>query len=509
MSIINEVSKYLKKEKKVTNILGNFKIKKQLGQGGTSIVKLAILENTDQEFAIKFLIENIKDGESTAFKRFKQAHINILLIQNSGLVVPQIHFDTLEINKEIIIPYIIMKKAKMTLKEYITQNKIPYDFFKKIFYSLLNTIELIHKKGIIHRDLKPENIFIIDDKLVLGDFDISKFDDIENVKLIETRKGERLANYLFSAPEQSDKSPEEITPAADWYAFGQIIYWLLYGKTLRGQSRINFASFGKDYILFGQIVQRLLLNDPSARFQSKDDIMKFINEKDKEDNEARHRIKMSKSFHLFDDIIYKYMSDLGMSGCDFRFITNEDEINDIITYLQKNANELNLWLSQGYSDCNIKSINKQNDSWLFGIEDKYNNEIKIKSIIIYKHRISYGGSFLIFETDHLTPSGIYEHETEIEEIGIYNNNYIRREEYDTGWAVINGKRTKLDDETELRVRYLQPTIFFVAPKYGPLVENAEIFDAVYKQIKNGKRLDIELLQPLKKIKRTMEARMYD
>jgi len=29
-----------------------------------------------------------------------------------------------------------------------------------LLYSLITTLQLIHKKGIVHRDLKPENILI-------------------------------------------------------------------------------------------------------------------------------------------------------------------------------------------------------------------------------------------------------------------------------------------------------------------------------------------------------------
>src|SRR5947209_7459924 len=43
----------------------------------------------------------------------------------------------------------------------------------KVFTSLVETIEHIHKDGYVHRDIKPANVFIRkDDELVLGDFGI-------------------------------------------------------------------------------------------------------------------------------------------------------------------------------------------------------------------------------------------------------------------------------------------------------------------------------------------------
>jgi len=109
------------------------------------------------------------------------------------------------------------------LKQYKSENSIHFELFEKIFVSLLNCIAKIHEHKIIHRDLKPENIFIVDGKLVLGDFDIAYFDDVEGVKLIKTKPSDRLANYLFSAPEQSEKTYDQITQSADLYAFGALI----------------------------------------------------------------------------------------------------------------------------------------------------------------------------------------------------------------------------------------------------------------------------------------------
>lgn len=108
--ILKHLSKYLKSKPNIENILGRFKLGKQLGQGGTSFVREAVLEEKNI-YAIKFLICNIKEKEPTEFLRFKQAYINLLSIQNTGVVLPQIHIDKLIINEEITLPYTIMQKA--------------------------------------------------------------------------------------------------------------------------------------------------------------------------------------------------------------------------------------------------------------------------------------------------------------------------------------------------------------------------------------------------------------
>ena len=140
-----------------------------------------------------------------------------------------------------------MLKAEKTLKDIINENEMTFEIFENIFRNLLNIINVIHKCKIIHRDLKPENIFYFNKKLVLGDFDISKFNDIEHIKLHETKKGERLANYQFSAPEQSTMQFDEIDERADLFALGQILYWIITKITLRGQEKINLKKYDKRY----------------------------------------------------------------------------------------------------------------------------------------------------------------------------------------------------------------------------------------------------------------------
>lgn len=84
--------------------------------------------------------------------------------------------DTISLEENIKLPFVIMPCAEGTLKDYLSglQTK-KFSTFKQIFDSLLDCLETIHSAEIIHRDLKPENIFMYKERLVIGDFDIAKF----------------------------------------------------------------------------------------------------------------------------------------------------------------------------------------------------------------------------------------------------------------------------------------------------------------------------------------------
>lgn len=501
-----KLSDYLKQQKNITNILGCFELQEQLGQGGTSIVRAASL-NGNSNYAIKFLIENIKEKESRAYFRFKQAYINILSIQHTGVVLPQIHFDILEIDEETIIPYSIMLKAEETLKDIINKNEMAFEIFENIFKSLIKGINVIHKHKIIHRDLKPENIFYFDKKLVLGDFDIAKFNDIEHIKLHETKKGERLANYQFSAPEQSTMKFDEIDERADLFALGQILYWIITKTTLRGQENINLKKYDSRYEKYEELIDNLLQNEREKRLVNVDKINDFLERKDKSNQEQMEIDKSFKRLELFEEIIDKYTHD--KSYRSFKKFNDIKTINEIMNDLSKDYKGMKLWWNQGITDNEIEKIEKfesllfwnklkdkliKNTKWLLS---KF--EFEINSLWIYKYDI--GGSIIIFETKPLTSFGIFKNKYTEEEVVIFKDKYIPKSHYDYGWTEIKGRKIKINSRCEIRIRHLYNDLFFIVPFDGPIIGNYEtktelILNDIIKKYREGVILDENLLAPL-------------
>src|SRR5579863_1172665 len=86
-----------------------------------------------------------------------------------------------------------------------------------------------HRRGIVHRDVKPQNILVgKDGSIKLTDFGIaSVYKDINAERLTTT--GMTLGTVQYYAPEQAQG--EIVSPAADVYALGIVMFEMLTGRT--------------------------------------------------------------------------------------------------------------------------------------------------------------------------------------------------------------------------------------------------------------------------------------
>lgn len=252
----------------------------RIGQGGNGLVYLA--EINEKEIAVKFLVSDSK----RKFIRFKSEYFNTNYVRNELCnIVNMIHYEEIVIQDEIVIPCIIMSLYSKNLKKYRSEKgEIREDEYISLLKFLFSTLEAIHNKGIIHRDIKPENILVDkDEKFVLTDFGIAHYEDEAFPLNNKTKKGERLANIEFSAPEQISNQ-YEVTQASDIYSMAQIMYWFIFGSVNRGTGAeyISQKYNWEDAYIYDSIINKCLRNNPAERFQSIEDIIQFYeNEKSK------------------------------------------------------------------------------------------------------------------------------------------------------------------------------------------------------------------------------------
>lgn len=474
------------------NPLGKFIIGGVLGEGGTSVVKRARLDGgeTSREYAIKFLLVDITEHKSTDYKRFRQAYINLASVQHLGCCIPLMYFgeyETHDSGRDFKVPYIVMPVADCTLGKHFTEDgpvkrhrAASYDEFKSVFIRLGEIIQLIHDNGIIHRDIKPQNIFYSSDKLYLGDFDISKFDKQINHIEARTQKGARLANINFSAPEQFDASIGEICNASDWFAFAQVMIWLMTGSPIvKGLAAVSLRSDDKRFRPYEILFEKLLQEKPNDRLASFSEIKQYLNDKDDEIAKQKlqraalaHQCKVRKCLKDFLSLVDFFTPQFnGFRQADL--ITEPNEIRLLFDRLNGLISDNAFGIVHKEGDIHgVKSFeNIGGDKWQFCGYESIHFELSISEVLAYQHH-NLGASFFVIVGQQMARIFDLKGTSYSEEFQRYQGHMLPP---GTGQSArLNGHLVAVNQsETESVIRFVEPGIYFLGPLECPICENYE------------------------------------
>ncbi|MET0389506.1 MAG: protein kinase [Polyangiales bacterium] len=119
----------------------------------------------------------------------------------------------------------------------------------RVFHELAAGIVALHRAGLLHRDLKPSNVLIArDGRVVVLDFGLVRELDEHAVNV--THDGTVAGTPAYMAPEQALAAT--LGEAADWYAFGVMLY-----ESLSGVLPIDAANLH-------ELLRLKLVRDPPA-----------------------------------------------------------------------------------------------------------------------------------------------------------------------------------------------------------------------------------------------------
>lgn len=201
---------------------GKYKILNKIGQGGMSVVYLAMNEKANKQWAIK---EVRKDGVKD-FEYIKQGLIveTNMLKKLSHPNLPSI-IDVIEDNDTflIVMDYIQGNPLSKTLEEFGAQ---PQELVIEWAKQLCDVLGYLHsrKPPIIYRDMKPSNIMIKPDgNITLIDFGTAREYDEQNIADTTC-----LGTIGYAAPEQFG-GQGQTDSRTDIYCLGATLYHLVTG----------------------------------------------------------------------------------------------------------------------------------------------------------------------------------------------------------------------------------------------------------------------------------------
>ena len=203
--------------------VGNYEILEEIGRGGMGVIYRARQRHSRRIVALKRMVSYHADSRETLarFRREAEAassldHPNILPIYEVG-------------ETEEGIPYFSMKYAPGgTLQEIGAALRDKPREIVRLLAKVSRAVEYAHRQGILHRDLKPGNVLLgAHGEPLVGDFGLAKWLD-SSTDLTKTLTIFGTPGYI--APEQAKGSRAQLTPAADVYSLGAILFDLFTGR---------------------------------------------------------------------------------------------------------------------------------------------------------------------------------------------------------------------------------------------------------------------------------------
>ena len=202
------------------DMVREYQIVRQLGEGGMGVVYLATHELTGQHVAIKLIWPELIRNPGIRARFIEEARVLGQLVHPN--IVTLHNFFEEDGQLCLIMAFI----EGRTLEEVLRAHRLSVDEALEIAIVVLIALEYAHTRPepVVHRDIKPANIILADDgRIVVTDFGVARV--LGRKRL--TKHDNAVGTYEFMSPELVQG--KEVGPQADIYALGITLY-----KTVTG-----------------------------------------------------------------------------------------------------------------------------------------------------------------------------------------------------------------------------------------------------------------------------------
>lgn len=202
-----------------------------IGRGGMGTVFLARHLRLGVDVAVKCMRPDIASRDQSWVLRFQREAGFAALINHQNLVRA---YDVLCWEG---LNYIVMEAVRgQNLRQYVERRgALPTTQAATLLARAAAGLAAAHAAGIVHRDIKPDNLLLsLQGDVKVADLGLARaFEAISNEELV-TLQTTLMGTPHYMAPEQWEDT-HNVGPAADVYALGATLWFMLAGSDARGK----------------------------------------------------------------------------------------------------------------------------------------------------------------------------------------------------------------------------------------------------------------------------------
>lgn len=210
-----------------TRLVGQYRLKRRIGEGGMGEVWLAYHTALRRDVAVKILLRGGYDGEASLarFEREARAtseltHPNTVRVFDYGTTDDGLWFYAMEYLEGEDFGKLVAREGALPARRAIA-----------LISQAARALAEAHERGIIHRDIKPENLLVTrlggeSDFVKVVDFGIAKLQGGDAGGTL-TNTGVMLGTPTYISPEAASGS--QVDARSDVYGLGAVLYFLLTG----------------------------------------------------------------------------------------------------------------------------------------------------------------------------------------------------------------------------------------------------------------------------------------
>ncbi|NOZ50325.1 MAG: protein kinase [Chloroflexi bacterium] len=204
------------------DILGPYRIEREIGRGGMAIVYLAYHQRLERPVALKILHSRLQNDHELVERFLFEAraaarldHANIVAIHDAGQISG---------HDFIAMEYIEGESLAEIMRR--VPGPMPVEFVLSQINQIAGALDYAHQRGIVHRDIKPSNILVRPNgHALLADFGIARAASMDLV----TASGSVFGTPEYMAPEQAQGLSTD--GRTDVYSLAIVAFHMLTGQT--------------------------------------------------------------------------------------------------------------------------------------------------------------------------------------------------------------------------------------------------------------------------------------